>query len=41
MSLFNISADARRAFDILKNGGIGILPMDVGYSLIGGSPESK
>tara|TARA_Y100000590_G_scaffold218489_1_gene247404 strand:+ start:8933 stop:9610 length:678 start_codon:yes stop_codon:yes gene_type:complete len=40
MSLFNVSADARRAFEILKNGGIGILPMDVGYSLIGGSSES-
>ena len=40
MSLFNISVDSRRAFDVLKNGGIGILPMDVGYSLIGGSKKS-
>jgi tRNA A37 threonylcarbamoyladenosine synthetase subunit TsaC/SUA5/YrdC len=27
--------DARRAFDVLKAGGIAILPNDVGYSLIG------
>jgi tRNA A37 threonylcarbamoyladenosine synthetase subunit TsaC/SUA5/YrdC len=32
----DIAGDARRAFDVLKNGGIAILPMDVGYSLIGG-----
>jgi tRNA A37 threonylcarbamoyladenosine synthetase subunit TsaC/SUA5/YrdC len=32
-----IEADARRAFDVLKAGGIAILPNDVGYSLIGGS----
>ena len=30
-------ADASRAFDVLRGGGIAILPMDVGYSLIGGS----
>lgn len=33
----DIAADAKRAFDILKAGGTAILPMDVGYSLIGGS----
>src|SRR4051812_36105296 len=33
----NIEADARHAFDTLRAGGIAILPMDVGYSLIGGS----
>jgi tRNA A37 threonylcarbamoyladenosine synthetase subunit TsaC/SUA5/YrdC len=27
--------DARRAFDVIKTGGIAILPNDVGYSLIG------
>lgn len=32
----DIAGDARRAFDVLKGGGIAILPMDVGYSLIGG-----
>jgi tRNA A37 threonylcarbamoyladenosine synthetase subunit TsaC/SUA5/YrdC len=32
----DIPGDARRAFDTLKGGGIAILPMDVGYSLIGG-----
>lgn len=33
----DIARDARRAFDVLKAGGIAILPNDVGYSLIGGS----
>ncbi len=33
----DIAADAQRAFDVLGAGGIAILPMDVGYSLIGGS----
>lgn len=36
----DVTADARRAFDVLKNGGSAILPMDVGYSLIGGSTET-
>lgn len=35
-----IADDARRAFDVLSSGGIAILPMDVGYSLIGGSAEA-
>ena len=34
---YNIEDDAARAFAALKDGGIAILPMDVGYSLIGGS----
>lgn len=33
----DIAADARRAFGVLQAGGTAILPMDVGYSLIGGS----
>ena len=33
----DVAGDARRAFDVLKAGGTAILPMDVGYSLIGGS----
>lgn len=34
---FDIEGDAERAFAVLQGGGIAILPMDVGYSLIGGS----
>ena len=37
MSLFDLEADARRAFDALKAGGIAIVPNDVGYSILGGS----
>lgn len=33
----DIEGDAARAFDVLQAGGIAILPMDVGYSAIGGS----
>ena len=36
----DIAGDARRAFDVIRAGGIGILPMDVGYSIIGGSADS-
>jgi tRNA A37 threonylcarbamoyladenosine synthetase subunit TsaC/SUA5/YrdC len=34
---YDIEGDAERAFAVLRQGGIAILPMDVGYSLIGGS----
>ncbi|MBT3333048.1 MAG: hypothetical protein HOK21_08525 [Rhodospirillaceae bacterium] len=34
---FDIAGDAARAFAVLQQGGIAILPMDVGYSLIGGA----
>ena len=37
MTTLQIEQDARKAFDVLKAGGIAILPNDVGYSLIGGS----
>lgn len=40
MSRPDIAADANTAFEVLKNGGITILPMDVGYSLIGGSEKA-
>jgi tRNA A37 threonylcarbamoyladenosine synthetase subunit TsaC/SUA5/YrdC len=35
-----IQHDAVKAFDVIVNGGIGILPMDIGYSLIGGSSDA-
>tara|TARA_R110002167_G_scaffold59816_1_gene169489 strand:- start:37 stop:753 length:717 start_codon:yes stop_codon:yes gene_type:complete len=33
----DIVGDAARAFAVLRDGGAAVLPMDVGYSLIGGS----
>lgn len=33
----DIAGDAARAFVVLRDGGAAVLPMDVGYSLIGGS----
>jgi tRNA A37 threonylcarbamoyladenosine synthetase subunit TsaC/SUA5/YrdC len=35
-----IAADAARAFDALRAGGIAIFPVDVGYTIAGGSQES-
>ena len=40
MSLLNFKHDAERAFNVLRAGGIAILPNDVGYSLIGGSAKA-
>jgi len=40
MPRIDIEGDARAAFDILKNGGSAILPMDVGYAFIGGSTDA-
>ncbi|WP_077001099.1 Sua5/YciO/YrdC/YwlC family protein [Variovorax sp. KK3] len=39
-TLPDIGADARRAFDALKKGGIAIFPVDVGYTIAGGSAAS-
>lgn len=35
-----IKNDARHAFDVLKGGGIAVIPMDVGYTCAGGSTEA-
>ena len=40
MKFRDIGGDAARAFGALQGGGIAILPMDVGYSLIGGSGKA-
>lgn len=37
MALLDIIGDARRAFDIIKTGGIAIWPNDVGYGMVGGT----
>ncbi len=37
MKFRDVEGDALRAFDALQAGGVAILPMDVGYSAIGGS----
>lgn len=40
MTVLDIKRDARRAFDALKAGGIEIFPVDVGYTIAGGSQAS-
>jgi tRNA A37 threonylcarbamoyladenosine synthetase subunit TsaC/SUA5/YrdC len=38
--LLDIDGDARRAFDVLRGGGIAVVPNDIGYSILGGSAAS-
>lgn len=40
MSVLDIAGDARRAFHTLQSGGIAIFPVDVGYTIAGGSQAS-
>lgn len=40
MTVLDIRGDARRTFDTLKSGGIAIFPVDVGYTIAGGSQAS-
>jgi tRNA A37 threonylcarbamoyladenosine synthetase subunit TsaC/SUA5/YrdC len=40
MAVLDIQGDARRTLDTLKAGGIAIFPVDVGYTIAGGSPSS-
>jgi len=40
MTVLDPKSDAQRAFDAIHAGGIAIMPMDVGYSLIGGRPAA-
>jgi tRNA A37 threonylcarbamoyladenosine synthetase subunit TsaC/SUA5/YrdC len=40
MAVLDIREDAHRAFAAIRSGGIAILPLDVGYSIIGGSSSS-
>jgi len=35
MSLLDVEADARRVYEVLAGGGIGIIPSDVGYVIVG------
>jgi tRNA A37 threonylcarbamoyladenosine synthetase subunit TsaC/SUA5/YrdC len=37
---FDIAGDAARAFAVLQSGGIVIVPNDIGYSILGGSPAA-
>jgi tRNA A37 threonylcarbamoyladenosine synthetase subunit TsaC/SUA5/YrdC len=40
MSVLDIPADAKRAMQVMEDGGIAILPNDVGYSLIAARPQA-
>lgn len=39
MKINDIKADARRVIDIVKNGGIGLVPNDTGYAFVGSTLE--
>ncbi len=38
--VFDIAGDAARAFSVLHDGGIAIVPNDIGYSILGGAPDA-
>lgn len=40
MSLFDVEADARRVYEVLADGGVGIIPTDVGYVILGVTSEA-
>lgn len=40
MNKLDIKADARRIFEVLRKGGVAIIPNDAGYALMGGSKEA-
>lgn len=40
MRLYDYERDARRAFDIVAKGGIAIIPMHVGYAIVGATPDA-
>jgi tRNA A37 threonylcarbamoyladenosine synthetase subunit TsaC/SUA5/YrdC len=40
MPLFDVTGDARRAFDVLERGGSAIVPNTIGYSVLGGSGDA-
>lgn len=35
MRMFDVEADARRTFEVIANGGIAVVPMHVGYAVVG------
>ncbi len=40
MARLDIAGDARRAFEIIRGGGIAIWPNDVGYGMVGSAPAA-
>ena len=40
MRLFDFESDARRAFDVVAAGGIAVIPMHVGYAIVGASGDA-
>jgi tRNA A37 threonylcarbamoyladenosine synthetase subunit TsaC/SUA5/YrdC len=40
LSILDTKSDARRVFDVVKKGGIAIIPNDAGYAIMGGSKQA-
>ena len=40
MTVFDYEADARRVYDVLKQGGISVIPSHVGYVIVACDPEA-
>ncbi len=40
MRLYDYQSDARRVFDVIAGGGIAVVPMHVGYAIVGGTSDA-
>lgn len=40
MQLFDYESDARKAFDVVAGGGIAVIPMHVGYAIVGATGDA-
>lgn len=40
MSFYDYEADAQRAYDVVAGGGIAVIPCDIGYAIVGATPEA-
>ena len=40
MNIVDVASDARRMFDVIAKGGVGLAPADTGYGLVAASPDA-
>lgn len=40
MTFYDYEADAKRAYDVVDRGGLAIIPCDIGYAIVGATPEA-
>ena len=40
MRLYDCESDAKRAFEVVAGGGVAVIPMHVGYAIVGATNEA-